>query len=189
MNAKKSIIAVSTIVAAITTLVLVTPASAEDHRGSRRDERPAAVARQATPPVAVVRHADYRSHAQSPRAVVERRVFRHQPPVAYSRPIVVQRPVYVQRPVIVQHSVVIERPVYVERTVYVDPPAPTYYPEQAPAYYSQPVTYAEDDRNPAGAIAGAVIGGAIGNQIGHGDARGIATVIGAIFGGLIGGNY
>ena len=172
MNANKTMIVLSTTMAAVTALAVAFPAAAEDHRGSRRGERPAAVARHAPPSAAAVRHADF-PRAQQRRVEVERRVVQHH------RPVVVQRPVYVQRTVVVQR------------------PAPVYYPAARPVYaraparvyYDQPVVYADNDHNPAGAIAGAVIGGVIGSQVGDYETRGITTVIGAIFGGIIGGGF
>jgi uncharacterized protein YcfJ len=173
MNANRKLIDVSTIAAAVAALAVAFPAVADDHRGSRRGERPAVMARHAPPPA--VRHADYR-RAQPQRVVVERRLHR-QPPVVHQRPVVVHRTVVVRRPV------VMHRPVVVERR------SPVYYAEPAPVYYGQPATYHDDEHNPAGAIAGAVIGGVIGSQVGDHDSRGITTVIGAIFGGLIGSNF
>ncbi len=171
MNAKKTMIVVSTIAAAVTALTVALPASADDQRGSRWEQRSAAV-----------RHADFPGPQ---RRETERRVSHHRPPVVYQRPVFVQRPVIVQRPVVVERTVVIARP------------APVYYPEPryvhasapAPVYYDQPAVYRDDDRNPAGAIAGAVIGGVIGSQVGGYETRGITTVIGAIFGGIIGSGF
>ncbi len=184
MNANKNLIAVSTIAAAFAASAVAFSASAEDHRGPHRGSRPAVVVRQAPP--AVVRHADFR-RAQPKRVVVERKTFRHRPPVVHTRTVIVQQPVIVQRPVVVHRPVYVNRTVFVERPVYYHEPAPAYSYEQD--YYAQPVAYVDSDANVAGTVAGAVIGGVIGSQIGHGGDRGIATVIGAVFGGILGSNF
>lgn len=120
MNANKTLIAVSTIAAAVTAMAVAFPVSADEQRGSRR-ERPGMVTRHA-PPAPAVRCAGFPPRAQPQRVVVERPVFRQPPPVAYRRPVLMHRPVVVERPVVVRRTVVVERP------------APVYYHEPRPAY-------------------------------------------------------
>ena len=62
MNANKTLIAVSTIAAAVTAMAVAFPASADEQRGSRR-ERPGMVTRHA-PPAPAVRRADFPPRAQ-----------------------------------------------------------------------------------------------------------------------------
>ncbi len=172
MNANKTLIAVSTITAALAAVAVSFPVSANDHREYRRGERPVMVERHA-PPSAGVRRADFPSRTQSQRVFTERPEFRHRPPVVYQRPVVVHRTVVVERPA----------PVYYHQ------PRPVHAYAPAPVYYEQPAVYQDDGHNPAGAMAGAVIGGVIGSQVGDRDSRGITTVIGAILGGLIGSGF
>lgn len=179
MNANTNMIAISTIAAAVAAVVVSFPALADEERGFRRGEHPAAVARHAPRmPLAAAGHARLPS-----RVVVERPVYQGHPPVVQQRPVVVHRPIVVERPVYVQRTVVVHRPA----------PVPVYYPESRPVYayapapvhYDPPEAY-PDGPNAVGAIAGAVIGGVIGSQVGDDDSRGMTTVIGAVLGGLIG---
>lgn len=158
MNAKKSMIAVSTLALGVVTLTVAVPAVAGDHRDFRRGER-----------VTVIRH------APPQRVVVQRPVYQQQRPQ-----VVVRQPVIVQRPAVVERRVVVHRPAPVYRH------QPAYVHAPAPAYYGQRTAYHDNDANPAGAVAGAVIGGVIGSQVGDYETRGMTTVIGAILGGLIG---
>ncbi|MDP1537745.1 MAG: glycine zipper 2TM domain-containing protein [Burkholderiales bacterium] len=183
MNANKTLIAVSTITAALAAVALAFPASADDQRSPRRGERPVMVERSA-PPGAGVRRADFPSRVQSQRAQPQR-VFTERPEFRQRPPVVQQRPLIVQRPVVVQRTVVVQRPT----PVYYHQPRPVHAYAPAPVYYDQSAGYRDDERNPAGAIAGAVIGGVIGSQVGDGDSRGITTVIGAILGGILGSGF